>query len=147
MINPFSFLIWFILQWSQMSSVYYICCPASLISSIKLINSSCILNNIIQFKTILRRCFLIIVSFRISKEELFFLFLSFYHVFGHLLAHQFWKVNIFLSVSKVWNFPLSFLLIPLWVIDNHVNLITTHEHIKNSWKLFDLFLLIPDSVK
>lgn len=147
MINPFSFLIWFILQWSQMSSVYYISCPTSLISGIKLINSPCILNDIIQFKTILWRCFLIVISFRISKEELFFLFLSFYHVSGHLLTHQFWKINIFLSVSKVWNFPLSFLFVPLWVIHNHVNLITAHEHIKNCWELFDLFLLIPDSIK
>lgn len=69
--------------------------------------------NIVEFEPFFSGAFIFIISFRVSKAELFLLFLAFDKILCHLLGQQFRQVNVLLFVSEGWNLPLSFLLIPL----------------------------------
>ena len=129
-----------------MCPIDYICSTSS-ISIVIIMDLSCIFDDVIEFETLIRWYFLLIVSFRVAEEKLFLLFFSFYKIFSHLFTHQFWKINIFLPVSKERYFPLSFFFIPLRVVDNMINLIWIHKNVKNCWKLFDLFFLVSDRIK
>lgn len=122
-------------------------CGSSCISIIMVVDLSCIFDNIIEFKTLIRWDFLLIVSFRVTEEKFLLLFFSFYKILGHFFAHQFGKIDIFLSISKERYFPLSFFFIPFRIVDNLINLIGTHQYVKNRWKFFNLFFLIPYRIK
>ena len=118
-------------------------CGSSCISVVIIIDLSCIFYNIIELETFIGWNFLLIVSFRVAEEKFLFLLFSLYKIFSHLFTHQFGKIDIFLSVSKERYLPLSFFLIPFRIVDYLINLIRTHQYVKDRWKFFNLFLLIP----
>lgn len=120
---------------------------SSCISIIMIVNLSCIFDDIIKLETLIRWYFLLIVSLRVTEEKFFFLFFSFDKIFSHLFTHQFGKIDIFLFVSKERYLPLPFLFIPFRVVDNMINLIRTHQYIKDCWELFYLFFLVPNRIK
>ena len=120
---------------------------SSCISVIMVVDLSCIFDNIIEFESFVRWNFLLIVSFRVTEEKFLLLLFSFYKILGHLFTHQFGKIDIFLSISKERYFPLSFLFVPLRIVDYLINLIGTHQYVKNRWKFFNLFFLVPYRIK
>ena len=79
--------------------------------------------------------------------KLLFLLFSLDIIFGDLLRLQLGQVHILLPVSKKGHLPLTFFLIPLRVIHNHINLFTIHQHIQNRRKFLYLLLLVPDCIQ
>ena len=120
---------------------------SSCISAIMVVDLSCIFDNIIEFETLIRWNFLLIVSFRVAEEKFLLLFFSLYKILGHLFAHQFGKIDIFLSISKERYFPLSFFFVPFGIVDYLINLIRTHQYVKNCRELFYLLFLVPYRIK
>lgn len=106
----------------------------------------CVSNNAIDFKTIIGWPLLgLSVSPWVSEDYLFALLLLLYHFFAH--AMYFGKVDHFFAIGEVWNPPLSALLIPLWIVDNGLKLISTHQNADNGSEFFNLFLLVTYGVK
>lgn len=129
-----------------MSSIYYICSPTST-ARVIFMHLSSVLYDIIESETLIWGDFFLIVAFWVSEIELLLVLLTLHMVFSHLFTHQFRKVNILFTICEEGNFPFSLFLIPLRVVDDHFNLLWIHEHIKDGRKLFDLLLLVSDSIK
>lgn len=110
-------------------------------------NSSGVFHDVIEPESVLWRAPLLLIPLGVSEKKLFFILFCFYHIFSHLFAHKFGEVNIFFSVGEVGYFPFPFFLIPFWAVDDHINLVTGHKHIEDGWELFDLFLLVSDSIE
>lgn len=106
-------------------------------------------NYVVQFITLFRnygRSF-VRISFWISKTQFFFLFLIFHQLFCSVFVGYFREVNISFTISKGRNLPLLCFFVPLRVIDDGLEMILRHQHIKNSLEFFDFFLLIPDCIE
>lgn len=86
--------------------------------------------------------FLLDNSLRISKYYLFFLFLLL-----HISAIKLRKGDHFLFIHKIRYSPLSFLFVPVRIIDNNIELILTHEYIYDCLKFLHFFLLESDSIE
>jgi len=120
---------------------------SSCISIVMIVDLSGIFDDIIKFETLIGWYFLLIVSLRVTEEKFLFLFFGLNKIFSHLFTHQFRKIDIFLPVGKERNLPLPFFFIPLRIVDNMINLIWTHQYVKDCWELFYLFFLIPYRIK
>jgi len=84
----------------------------------------------------------------VFEYYLFFVFLKLYGVsFGHACAVELGKAHVLLFIGKIRYSPLFFLLTPVWIIDDIVNLLLSHDHIENWAEFLDFFLLLSDGVK
>jgi hypothetical protein len=101
-------------------------------------------NYAVHFKTFIRRSFLTVFS-SIFKGYLLALLLLVDHFPSHPV--QFRKVNHPLAVGEGWDEPLPFLFVPVGVVDDGFELVLSHQDVHDGLKLFNLFLLVTDSVQ
>lgn len=130
-----------------MRSVYHVGGLASRVAQLLVACPPCVFDNVVQSEPFVWWWLLFVVPFRVTEVKFFFLLFSLDVIFSNLLGLQLGQVHILLSVSEKWHLPLSFLLIPFRVINNHINLVTAHQHIQNGRKFFNLLLLVPDRIK
>ncbi len=107
------------------------------------------LENIVYSKSSLIACRFFDISLRMSFEyDLLLLFRRLACILPHHASvGKLRKTHHLLLICKVRDVPFFLLLVPLWVIDNMVNLIVRHKHAEDGAKFFNLLLLFPDGVK
>ncbi len=130
-----------------MSPVDDVRCLAPLVANLLVACSPCVLDYVVQSEPILWRAPLLSVPLGVSEMELLLFLFGLDEVLGHLFALEFGQVDVLLAVGEVGHLPLPLLLVPLRVVDNHIDLITGHEHVHDGGELLDLLLLVADGIE
>lgn len=100
-------------------------------------------NNVVYFKGLLPLLFISDCPLRISEYHLLSLFL--FIQISTLL--QLWQGNHPLFVNKVRYCPLPFLLIPVRIVNYHLQLVWIHKNADDGLEFFNLFLLVSYSIQ